>query len=49
VEALFVCALVAIVAAVAVPISVAGVQRSRGWAATRFVAARFIQARARAV
>jgi len=44
-----VCAIVAIVAAVAVPVSLAGVDRARGWAASRFVAARFAQARARAV
>jgi Tfp pilus assembly protein FimT len=44
-----VCAIVAVVAAVAVPVSLAGVDRARGWAAARFVAARFIQARAQAV
>jgi Tfp pilus assembly protein FimT len=44
-----VCAIVAVVAAVAVPVSLAGVDRSRGWAASRFVAARMAQARAQAV
>jgi Tfp pilus assembly protein FimT len=46
---MFVCAIVAIVAAVSVPMSLAGLDRSRGWAAARFVAARFVQARAQAV
>ena len=49
VEAMLVCAIVAVVTGVAVPISLEGVNRSRGWAGTRFVAARLVQARARAV
>ncbi|HZI79484.1 MAG TPA: GspH/FimT family pseudopilin [Vicinamibacterales bacterium] len=49
VEALFVCAVVAVVTAVAVPVSLAGVNRARGWAGTRFVAARLVRARAEAV
>ena len=43
------CALVTVVAAIAIPVSLAGVDRARGWAAARFVAARFLQARAQAV
>lgn len=43
------CAIVAVVTAVAVPVSLAGVNRARGWAATRFVAARLVRARAQAV
>lgn len=43
------CAVAAVVAAIAVPVSMAGVDRSRGWAAARFVAARFVKARAQAV
>ena len=39
----------AVVTAVAVPVSLAGVNRARGWAGTRFVAARFVRARAQAV
>ena len=46
---MLVCAIVAVVAAVAVPVSLAGVDRARGWAAARFVAARFVKARAQAV
>ena len=46
---MLVCAIVAVVTGVAVPISLAGVNRSRGWAGTRFVAARLAQARAQAV
>ena len=46
---MLVCAIVAVVTGVAVPISLAGVNRSRGWAGTRFVAARLVQARAQAV
>jgi len=49
IEALFVCALVAVLTAVAVPISLAGVNRARGWAGARFVASRFVRARAQAV
>jgi Tfp pilus assembly protein FimT len=49
VEALFVCALIAVVASIAVPVSLAGIDRARGWAGTRFVAARLIRARAQAV
>ena len=49
VEALLVCAIVAVVTAVAVPVSLAGVNRARGWAGARFVAARLVQARAQAV
>jgi Tfp pilus assembly protein FimT len=49
IEALFVCAVVAVVTAVAVPISLGGVQRARGWAGTRYLAARMIRARALAV
>ena len=43
------CALVAVVTGIAVPVSLAGVDRSRGWAGTRFVASRLIRARAQAV
>ena len=43
------CAIVAVVTAVAVPVSLTGVNRARGWAGTRFVAARFVRARAQAV
>ena len=39
----------AVVTAVAVPVSLAGVNRARGWAGTRLVAARFVRARAQAV
>lgn len=46
---MFVCALVAVVSAIAVPISLAGVERARGWAGARFVAARLVRARAQAV
>ena len=49
IEAMFVCALVAVVTAVAVPVSLAGVDRARGWAASRYVAARLVRARAQAV
>jgi len=49
IEALFVCALIAVVTAIAVPVSLAGLNRSRGWAGTRFVAARLVRARAQAV
>ena len=49
IETMLVCTIVAIVAAVAVPVSLAGVDRARGWAAARFVAARFVKARAQAV
>ena len=49
IEAMFVCAVAAVVTAVAVPVSLAGIDRSRGWSATRFVAARLIRARAQAV
>jgi Tfp pilus assembly protein FimT len=49
IEALFVCAVVAVVTAVAVPVSLAGVDRARGWAGTRYVATRFVRARAHAV
>ena len=49
IEAMFVCAVAAVVAAIAVPVSLAGVDRARGWAATRFVAARLVRARAQAV
>ena len=41
--------MVAVVTAVAVPVSLAGVNRARGWAGARFVAARFVRARAQAV
>jgi hypothetical protein len=44
-----VCALVAVVTAVAVPVSLAGVNRARGWAGARYVAARLVRARAQAV
>jgi len=44
-----VCALVAVISAVAIPISLAGVDRSRGWAGARYVAARLVRARALAV
>jgi Tfp pilus assembly protein FimT len=44
-----VCAVMAVVASVAIPVTLAGVERSRGWAAARFVAARFLKARAEAV
>jgi Tfp pilus assembly protein FimT len=40
---------VAVVTAVAGPVSLAGVKRARGWAGTRFVAARLVRARAQAV
>ena len=43
------CALVAVVTAVAVPVSLAGVNRARGWAGARYVAARLVRARAQAV
>ena len=46
---MLVCAIVAVVTGVAVPLSLAGVDRSRGWAGTRFVASRLVQARAQAV
>jgi Tfp pilus assembly protein FimT len=46
---MLVCAIVAVVTGVAVPLSLASVNRSRGWASTRFVAARLVQARAQAV
>jgi Tfp pilus assembly protein FimT len=46
---MLVCAIVAVVTGVAVPISLAGVNRSRGWAGARFVASRLVQARAHAV
>jgi Tfp pilus assembly protein FimT len=46
---MFVCAVVAVVTAVAVPVSLAGVDRARGWAGSRYVAARLIRARALAV
>jgi Tfp pilus assembly protein FimT len=49
IEALFVCAIVAVVTAVAVPVSLAGVNRARGWAGTRYVATRLVRARAQAV
>jgi Tfp pilus assembly protein FimT len=49
VEAILVCAIVAVVTSVAVPVSLAGVNRARGWASARFVAARLVQARAQAV
>jgi len=49
VEAMFVCAVVAVVSAIAVPVSLAGVNRARGWAGARFVAARLVKARAQAV
>ena len=49
IEALLVCAVVAVVTAIAVPVSLAGVDRARGWAGTRFVAAHFVRARAQAV
>jgi Tfp pilus assembly protein FimT len=49
IEALFVCAVVAVVTAVAVPVSLAGVNRARGWAGARYVAARLVRARAQAV
>jgi len=44
-----VCALVAVISAVAIPISLAGVDRSRGWASARYVAARLVRVRALAV
>jgi hypothetical protein len=40
---------IAVVTAVAVPVSLAGVDRARGWAGTRFIATRFVRARAQAV
>jgi len=40
---------IAVVTAVAVPVSLAGVNRARGWAGARFVAARLVRARAQAV
>jgi Tfp pilus assembly protein FimT len=46
---MFVCAVVAVVSGLAVPISLAGVNRARGWAGARFVAARLVRARAQAV
>jgi len=46
---MFVCAIVSVVAAITIPLSLAGVDRARGWAAARFVAARLLQARAQAV
>lgn len=46
---MFVCTLIAVVSAVALPVSLAGVNRARGWAGARFVAARLIRARAQAV
>jgi Tfp pilus assembly protein FimT len=46
---MFVCAIVAIVAAISIPVSLAGLDRARGWSAARFIAARFVQARAQAV
>ena len=46
---MLVCAIVAVVSGIAVPISLAGVDRARGWAAARFVAARLVRARAQAV
>jgi len=46
---MFVCAIMAVVASIAVPVSLAGVDRARGWAAARFVAARLVKARAQAV
>jgi Tfp pilus assembly protein FimT len=49
VETLFVCAVVAVVGAIAVPVSLAGLERSRGWSATRFVAQRLVRARVLAV
>jgi Tfp pilus assembly protein FimT len=39
----------AIVASIAIPVSLAGLERSRGWSAARFVASRLVQARALAV
>jgi Tfp pilus assembly protein FimT len=38
-----------VVTAIAVPVSLAGVNRARGWAGARFVAARLVRARAQAV
>jgi hypothetical protein len=38
-----------VVTAVAVPVSLAGVNRARGWAGARYVAARLVRARAQAV
>jgi prepilin-type N-terminal cleavage/methylation domain-containing protein len=49
IEAMLVCAIVAVVSAIAVPVSLAGVNRARGWAGTRFVATRRVRARAQAV
>jgi Tfp pilus assembly protein FimT len=46
---MLVCAIVAVVSAIAVPVSLAGVSRARGWAGTRFVASRLVRARAQAV
>jgi Tfp pilus assembly protein FimT len=46
---MLVCAIVVVVSAMAVPVSLAGVDRARGWAGTRFVAARLVKARAQAV
>jgi Tfp pilus assembly protein FimT len=46
---MLVCAIVAVVTAVAVPVSLAGVNRARGWAGARYVAARLVRARAQAV
>jgi Tfp pilus assembly protein FimT len=46
---LFVCAIVAIVAAVAIPVSFAGLDRSRGWSSARFLATRLVRARALAI
>jgi len=40
---------VAVVTAIAVPLSLTGVNRARGWAGSRFVAARLVRARAQAV
>jgi Tfp pilus assembly protein FimT len=44
-----VCALVAVLTGIAVPVSLAGVDRARGWAGTRFVASRLVRARTQAV
>ena len=49
IELLLVCAVIAIVSAVTLPVSLAGIQRSRGWSGTRFVAARLVRARTSAV
>ena len=46
---MFVCAVMAVVTAITVPLSLAGVDRARGWAGARFVAARLVRARAEAV